>query len=128
MGKLFKSKSPFRLFLLGVLNGLIPCGMVYSALMTSIIADSPINAGLTLFFFGLGTLHTLAIFSFYAHKITPLFKSKINKYLPYIVSIIGLIILLRGLNLDIPYLSPKVNVNKQTNEVIIEECHQPFTK
>ena len=128
MGKLFKSKSPFRLFLLGVLNGLIPCGMVYSALMTSIIADSPINAGLTLFFFGLGTLPTLAIFSFYAHKITPLFKSKINKYLPYIVSIIGLIILLRGLNLDIPYLSPKVNVNKQTNEVIIEECNQPFTK
>jgi len=123
MGILFKSKSPFRLILLGVLNGLLPCGMVYSALMTSIIADSPLNAGLTLFFFGLGTLPTLVIFSFYAHRITPIFKTKINRYLPYIVTIIGLMIVLRGLNLNIPYLSPKVNFNKQTNEVKIEDCH-----
>ena len=128
MGILFKSNSPFRLFLLGVLNGLLPCGMVYSALMTSIIADSPLNAGLVLFFFGLGTLPTLAIFSFYSHQITPIFRSKINKFLPFIVTIIGLLILLRGLNLDIPYLSPKVNVNKQTNEIIIEDCHKPFNK
>lgn len=128
MGGLFKSKSPFRLFFLGVLNGLLPCGMVYSALMTSIIADSPLNASLTLFFFGLGTLPTMVIFSFYAHRISPLFKSKINRFLPYIVTIIGLMILLRGLNLNIPYLSPKVNFNKQTNEVKIEDCHKPFNQ
>jgi hypothetical protein len=128
MGDLFKSKSPFRLFVLGVLNGLLPCGMVYSALMTSIIANSPLNAGLTLFFFGLGTLPTMVVFSFYAHRISPIFKSKINRFLPYIVTVIGLMILLRGLNLNIPYLSPKVNFNKQTNEVNIEDCHKPYNK
>ena len=127
MGKIIRNNSPFKLFLFGSLNGLLPCGMVYTALITSIITGTPTFSAITLFFFGLGTLPGMILITLFANKITNRFRGKINKVLPYFVSIIGLLILLRGLNLDIPYISPKASMDKHTKEIKMESCHKGFS-
>jgi sulfite exporter TauE/SafE len=126
MGKVLKMNGPFKLFTFGILNGLLPCGMVYTALITSVIAGSPINSAFTLFFFGLGTLPGMILITLFANQITNRFRGKINKFLPYLVTLIGLLIVLRGLNLNIPYLSPKATFNEKTKEIKMEACHKSF--
>ena len=128
MGKIIKSQSHFKFFLFGTLNGLLPCGMVYTALITSIIAGSPFNSGLTMLFFGIGTMPGMILITYFANQITNRFRGKINKVLPYLVTLIGLIIILRGLNLDIPYLSPKISFSEKTKEIKSISCHKSFNK
>lgn len=126
MGEIIRNKNPFKLFLFGILNGLLPCGMVYTALITAIIAGRPIFSSFTLFFFGLGTLPGMILISFFANKITTRFRGRINKVLPLFVTIIGILIIIRGLNLNIPYLSPKISTDKKTLQLNITPCHDNF--
>ncbi len=126
MGKIIKQNSSFKLLLFGMLNGLLPCGMVFTALFTSILAGTPRYSLFTMFFFGLGTLPGMILITLFATQITNKFRGKINKYLPYFLTIIGLIILIRGLNLDIPYLSPKATIDKKTQQIKMKTCHPSF--
>ena len=123
MGHILRNNHPLKLFLFGMLNGLLPCGMVYTALLISIVTGNPIYSSFSLFFFGLGTLPGMLLISFFAQKITTRFRGKINKMLPFFVTIIGLLIVLRGLNLNIPYLSPKTETQKNSLDIKIIPCH-----
>ena len=128
IGKIIRNKSPFKLFLFGMLNGLLPCGMVYTALITSIISGSPTYAAFTLFFFGIGTLPGMIIITSFASQITTRFRGKINKILPYLLTLIGLLIVFRGLDLNIPYISPKVLIDNKTKEINMQGCHINLNK
>lgn len=127
MGKILRNDSPFKLFLLGMINGILPCGMVYTALITSIIAGNPLESSFAMLFFGLGTLPGMITIAFFANQIKSKFRSKINVALPYLVTIVGLLIVFRGLNLDIPYISPKVKINQKTKELKMDCCHKTAT-
>lgn len=126
MGKIIRNNSPFKFFLFGNLNGLLPCGMVYTALITSVIAGNPIKSGLTMFIFGLGTIPGMIVITLFANQLSTHFRSRINKSLPYFVTFIGFIIILRGLNLDIPYLSPEVKFSDKTKQIESISCHKSF--
>jgi sulfite exporter TauE/SafE len=52
-------KSVSQSFLLGTLWGWLPCGLVYSVLVAAIATASPIQGGILMLAFGLGTLPTL---------------------------------------------------------------------
>lgn len=95
-------------FMAGVLNGVLPCGMVYMALAAALNADSIWNGGLFMLYFGIGTLPMMMavaiIGTFLKHKIGFSF----NKWLPAMLFIMGVWFLLRGSNLDIPFLSPLI--------------------
>lgn len=123
--KVFQSKSPFKLIAMGSMNGLLPCGMVYTALITAALSKTPIQGFLTMLSFGLGTFPGMLIIAFFANKISNRFRNKANKFLPYLVTLIGLIILLRGLNLDIPWLSPVIHFNETTHTVESIDCYKP---
>lgn len=123
MGKVLRSNSPIKLGLLGMLNGILPCGMVYAALITAVITGSPLLSGTSMLFFGLGTLPGLMLLSLFVTKISGKVRSKINKYLPYILTIIGLMIILRGMNLGIPYLSPQAKISSDKNKIELKDCH-----
>lgn len=95
-------------FVVGMLNGLLPCGMVYMALAAALNADSLQGSGLFMLSFGMGTwpaMLTVALISSFAKT-----RIKINFafWLPVISIVIGCWFLLRGANLDIPYLSPLI--------------------
>lgn len=125
MGKILKINHPIKYFFFGNLNGILPCGMVYTALITSIVAGSPINSMTTMLVFGFGTLPGMIIITLFMNKLSTQFRGKINKILPYVVSIIGLLIVLRGLNLNIPYLSPEIKFSEKTKEIKSINCHKP---
>jgi hypothetical protein len=96
--------------LIGLLNGVLPCGLVYAAIGGSIATGKTIDGALYMFAFGLGTLPMMFTAVMLSNFITIGFRNKIKKLIPVFVIILGCLFILRGLNLNIPYLSPKINV------------------
>lgn len=105
-GPLFKNASLGSLFIIGLLNGLLPCGLVYVALAGAIATGSVVSGALFMFVFGLGTAPLLAVVTLAGNVISGSLKSSVNKLIPFVVVIIGALFILRGLNLGIPYISP----------------------
>lgn len=106
LGKQFKNKSYKSLFAIGLLNGFLPCGMVYVALFGAIAMQSAGFGILYMLLFGLGTIPLMTIVV-YIHSLLKLpFRNKIQKAIPYVAVVIGVLFILRGLGLGIPYVSP----------------------
>ncbi|MFB9107663.1 sulfite exporter TauE/SafE family protein [Flavobacterium gyeonganense] len=106
LGKQFKNKSYKSLFTIGLLNGFLPCGMVYVALFGAIAMQSAGFGVLYMLLFGLGTIPLMTIVV-YIHSLLKLpFRNKIQKVIPYVAVVIGVLFILRGLGLGIPYVSP----------------------
>ncbi len=106
-GVLFNQRSYSSLLIIGLLNGLLPCGLVYMALAGAIATGGVASGALFMLIFGLGTLPMLLLLSLAGNVITGSVKSLINKIIPYVIIIIGILFILRGMNLGIPYVSPK---------------------
>lgn len=98
-------------FVAGVLNGVLPCGMVYMALASAVNADGALNSFLFMVLFGLGTLPLMLSFSVFAYVPKNVFKLRFAKLLPFFYLVMGAWFILRGANLDIPYLSPLLYVD-----------------
>ena len=113
LGKIIRSKSPLKLLLLGGLNGLLPCGMVFVALANAILTGGLISSAIAMAAFGVGTLPAMIAVVFMMNKITPTARQRMNKAVPYLLTIVGLLVILRGLNLGIPYISPTVKMVEQ---------------
>lgn len=111
MGRLLRKKSLFSLFGIGLLNGILPCGLVFLALASALLASTPIESALAMAFFGLGTLPGLFAVAFFAKKISPLFQKRLKNAFPILLTCIGILMIVRGLNLGIPYFSPKIVTN-----------------
>jgi sulfite exporter TauE/SafE len=104
-----KMDSVFSRFFMGLVNGILPCGMVYSALAVAILYHNALYSGLFMFLFGIGTSPLLVLLSrikMYLSKY-PFFKRE--KTIRFALLLLGLLIILRGAGLGIPMLSPKVN-------------------
>lgn len=98
--------KPNGSFVAGMLNGFLPCGMVYMAVASAMNAESSMQSFTFMVYFGLGTLPLMLIFSLLTTLPKKLFKLKFSSFLPFLYLIMGIWFLLRGANLDIPYLSP----------------------
>ncbi|MFT7860210.1 MAG: sulfite exporter TauE/SafE family protein [Sulfurimonas sp.] len=53
---ILNSKSNFSFFILGMLNGLLPCGFVYFFAITAASTASPLYGALVMFIFGVSTI------------------------------------------------------------------------
>ncbi|HEY0054848.1 MAG TPA: sulfite exporter TauE/SafE family protein [Pedobacter sp.] len=101
LGKHFN--KPYGSFLAGTVNGLLPCGMVYIALAQAVNLPEPQQSVKFMIIFGLGTLPLL-----FVTVITPLFFRKFRapaQLVPTLFLVAGSILVLRGMNVDIPYVS-----------------------
>lgn len=114
---------PERLFLLGALHGMLPCGLVYMALATVSSAQSAIEAISLMYAFGAGTVPMLLLVSFFRSTVTPITTLILRKWTPVLILAFGCMFLLRGANLGIPYLSPKAIQKAETGVTI--SCHAP---
>lgn len=106
MQKLMKSESPGSLTFLGFLNGFLPCGFVYMGLMGAVGMGSPTGSALFMFLFGLGTLPAMLLVSILPGFQSGKLKARLNALFPYVIVAIALLLILRGLGLGIPFLSP----------------------
>ena len=94
----------------GMLNGLLPCGLVYMALSATITMNSTAEAVGLIYLFGFGTLPMLVSITLLKTKVHFLRGGHIKRLVPIVVFSFGCLFVLRGMNLGIPYLSPKVVV------------------
>lgn len=94
-------------FIIGLINGLLPCGFVYLALAGAINTPSSLAAAQYMFWFGTGTFPLMLIATVGSNFITVPLRSKINKAIPYLMLALGCWFVIRGLDINIPYLSPK---------------------
>jgi len=106
MGKRLRNPSPINFLLLGMANGLLPCGMVYMAIAAAASASSVSNAVLLMLMFGAGTLPTMYGLSYFGYLINLQIRNRIKKSIPLFIALMGILLILRGLNLGIPYISP----------------------
>lgn len=113
ISKRLKNPNPFTLFVIGLLNGLLPCGLVYIAISGALVSPSLLNSVIFMFLFGLGTLPMMFAIVYFSNLIKGKILNKIQKLIPVFIVILGLLFIVRGLNLGIPYLSPKFNAQKQ---------------
>jgi len=106
MQRLLQERNNKALFLIGIFNGLLPCGLVYLAIAGAIgTADFPLAVAY-MALFGLGTLPLLLVISQLGNIVSQAIRKQINKIIPVVVILIGIIFILRGLSLGIPFLSP----------------------
>ncbi|MBL4592400.1 MAG: sulfite exporter TauE/SafE family protein [Flavobacteriales bacterium] len=118
LGKLLKSSSTSNLLLIGLLNGLLPCGLVYAAIGGSIATGNTTDGALFMLAFGLGTLPMMFSAVLLSNFISLKFRNRIRKVIPVFIVLLGCLFIVRGLNLNIPYLSPKINVERP----FIQDC------
>lgn len=113
LAKFLRTEKANSLFIFGLLNGLLPCGLVYTAAAASIETGSTSNGALFMFLFGLGTLPMMWSIIFFGATIQTRFRNQLKRIIPITLLLMGALLLMRGLGLGIPYLSPKVNVEKK---------------
>lgn len=90
----------------GMLNGLLPCGFVYLALVGAVNTGTVINSAKFMFCFGMGTLPLMFAAALSSGFFTVSLRRKLNTIVPYFMLCLGIWFVLRGLALDVPYLSP----------------------
>jgi len=93
-------------FVIGLLNGFLPCGFVYLALAGAINTNSPAMAAQYMFWFGAGTFPLMLIATVSSGFIGPVIRRRINRTMPYLMVCLGCWFVIRGASLNIPYLSP----------------------
>lgn len=109
LGKFLVKKSNTSLLILGLLNGLLPCGLVWVAMVGSIAYGSISSGALFMLFFGLGTFPMMFALPYFSSSISATFRNRMTKAIPYVMIVFGIVFILRGLNLDIPYVSPPLS-------------------
>jgi uncharacterized protein len=117
LGRLFHSPTYTSLFSIGVLNGLLPCGMIYLALSTSLLAGTAAKGSLFMLFFGLGTFPAMLGVVFFGSYFNQQIRAQLRKAIPVFLFIMATLLVLRGLNLGIPFISPQLPVSS----------HEPVT-
>ncbi|BDD11197.1 membrane protein [Fulvitalea axinellae] len=118
-GLFIKRKSTGAHFLLGTVNGLLPCGLVYIALGGALASGEAVKGALYMAFFGLGTIPMMLFVNLAGKMVSLSVRRRLNRAIPVFVFAMGVLFILRGLNLGIPYVSPKIET-KDGTEVV---CH-----
>ena len=95
--------------------------MVFIALQGALVQNSLINFHIVYVIFWCRN-YPDAIWNklFSSNTFKPITKIKVNKTMPYLTVVIAILLIVRGANLDIPYLSP--SYDEQTNEMSC--CHK----
>ena len=119
LGLYLKKKSNKAIFSIGFFNGFLPCGLVYIALFGSISEADAFNGALFMFFFGLGTIPMMTGAVVLGNFLKLSIRNRIQKAIPIFVIIVGLLFILRGMGLGIPFVSPneaKLNISNNPTQ------------
>ncbi len=120
LGKELKKKTPDTFLTIGLLNGLLPCGLVYMALFGSMATANPWTGALYMALFGVGTIPLMTAAVYFSSLLKGGAKKTVQRLIPIIVVIIGLLFILRGLGLGIPYISPEPVMEVVSSQI---DCH-----
>ncbi|HCA09084.1 MULTISPECIES: sulfite exporter TauE/SafE family protein [Chryseobacterium] len=123
LGKLLQKADYRSRFSTGVLNGFLPCGMVYMALTASLASGGIWQGASYMALFGLGTLPFMFAVVLAGNLMNQAFRVKVLKAVPVIMIILGGLFILRGLELGIPYISPRAEAMTISKDHNGANCH-----
>lgn len=119
LGQQMRKEKSYTTFLsIGILNGFLPCGLVYMALISAFATGTVWQGSLLMFFFGLGTLPLMSILMISGKWLKSSTKNLFKKVVPVWIVAMAVVMILRGMNLGIPYISPSFN----TDTNCVEKC------
>ena len=119
MIRILKEKGIIPFLLFGMANGFLPCGMVYMALAGALVTTEIHESVLFMAFFGVGTLPAMIAVSFFRQYFGLQIRNSFRKMMPFAISIMAAILILRGMNLGIPFISPVL----QSAAEAADSCH-----
>jgi sulfite exporter TauE/SafE len=120
LGKELQKKRNDTFLTIGFLNGFLPCGLVYMAVFGALATTNAFLGSLYMFIFGLGTIPLMTAVVYLGNFTKGSLRKNIQKMIPIVVVIIGVLFILRGLGLGIPYISPAPVVDFVSNN---SSCH-----
>ena len=95
--KLIHSKSLTSFFLLGMLNGFLPCGLVYFFAATAASTTSPFWGGVVMLIFGLSTIPALLGFGlFVGYFKNTSFREMMIKLASIVIMLFGVYMIYKG--------------------------------
>ena len=106
-GSLLRRRSFGALFALGLANGLLPCGLVYVAAAAAAATGHLTQAAGCMAAFGAGTLPAMLAVPWLGSHLAP--RLPIKNLIPLSILTVAALLILRGLSLDIPFLSPNLD-------------------
>lgn len=117
IGKYINEDKISGFYITGILNGLLPCGLVWLALISAIALGNGFESGLFMLFFGLGTLPALIATMISYQAIQKRFSFSFKKVSNVITLAIALLLIVRGLNMG-NYFSPYLDFNAAKEKII----------
>jgi len=118
--KLMRNRSLSALFGIGLLNGLLPCGLVYAACAAAMTSDTLLHGSEYMLAFGLGTIPMMLVITLMGQRLQFILRLKLQRLIPISLALIGALLVLRGLALGIPHFSPKLSVQADA----VRQCCQ----
>jgi len=106
--RLLEQKTLRTLFLIGIVNGFLPCGFLYIALAGAATLGDVTRGMVFMGGFGLGTTPTMLGVGLLGRPIQAGVRKRVVRILPVFTVILAMLFILRGMNLGIPYISPHV--------------------
>jgi len=106
MSAQLQQRSFRSLALLGMLNGLLPCGLVYVAMAGAVARGTVLSGVSWMIAFGLGTLPTMLGISLFGKVFPVAWRLQLRRAIPLSVCLLATLLILRGLALGIPFISP----------------------
>ncbi len=103
---LFGKKTASHFYLIGIANGLLPCGFVYLAIVSAASTGSAVGGAALMFAFGLGTMPLMFSIMVLGRAISFETRKYMKKMMPFFIGITACLLVLRGMNLGIPFISP----------------------
>lgn len=106
MSVLLRQRSILSVGLLGLLNGLLPCGLVYVAAAGAMATGNILHGAIYMAAFGAGTLPMMLAIGLGGRLVPLSLRLKLRTAIPISVFLLGTLLILRGMSLGIPYVSP----------------------
>ncbi len=114
LGRLLRQeKNVFSYFVIGLVNGLLPCGLVYLAIASAVATGSVLGGGVLMLAFGLGTIPLMFALMVAGRYVSLAVRQKMRRLVPVFVGIMACLMILRGLGLGIPHISPSFAQNEK---------------
>ena len=111
MRPLMRTNSSLGMLFIGVLNGFLPCGLVYVALAAALAMGSIFGGMSYMALFGLGTLPVMFMMTMSPGFLSRQWHHRLQKAIPWLAVLVGILLILRGLSLGIPMVSPELGGN-----------------
>lgn len=120
LGRQFKERRADTFLTIGFLNGFLPCGLVYMALIGAMAMAAAPEGALYMMVFGLGTLPMMSAAALLGKFFKGKWAPRLKRAIPVFVVLIGMLFILRGMGLGIPFISPGPQHGEATAQA---ECH-----